>query len=149
TKDITEDLATECGENPQDRSGLKTLAAAANEPNPTNRLARLEKVLDVDRFISMIAMEVMQCHWDGYVMYKNNYPVYHDPHSNHLVFMPDGLDQMFGTGASCSTLSLTPRAEGMIASAILATVEGRRRYLERMAQLYTNTFKVDIITNRV
>jgi len=28
------------------------------------RLAALEKVLDVDRFIRMLAMEVVLCHWD-------------------------------------------------------------------------------------
>jgi spore coat protein CotH len=150
TRDITEDLATECGENPQDRSGLKALAAAVNEPNPTNRLARLEKVLDLDRFISMIAMEVLLCHWDGYAMLKNNYRAYHDPDSNRLVFMPDGMDQMFGTGGTSPTLPITPpRITGLVASAVLETVEGRRRYLQRIAELYTNVFKVEALPNRV
>ncbi|MEO8429673.1 MAG: CotH kinase family protein, partial [Verrucomicrobiota bacterium] len=148
-KEITEDLAVNSGDHPKDRSRLDALAEAASEPNLTRRLARLEKVLDMDRFLSLIAMEVMQCHWDGYAMNKNNYRVYHDLDSNRMVFFPHGLDQMFGVERAGPNTPLIPRMEGLVARSVLQTPIGRARYLERVSQLFTNVFRVELITNRV
>ena len=148
-KDITDDLAINSGDNPKDRSRLDALAEAALDPSPTRRMARLEKVLDMDRFLSMIAMEVMQCHWDGYAMNKNNYRVYHDLDSNRMVFFPHGLDQMFGVERAAPNTPLIPRMEGLVARSVLQTQTGRVRYLERVSQLFTNVFRVEVITNRV
>src|SRR4029078_8839298 len=55
-KEITDGLALNSGDNPKDQSPLHRVAEAANDPNPASRLDRLEKVLDLDRFITMIAM---------------------------------------------------------------------------------------------
>ena len=33
--------------------------------------------------------------WDGYVMNRNNYRVYHDLDTGKMVFFPHGMDQMF------------------------------------------------------
>src|SRR5205823_8934776 len=70
-KDITYPLELESGE-PTDRTDLRELASAARESNALERMARLGKVLDVDRFISFIATEVLLAHWDGSMMNKNN-----------------------------------------------------------------------------
>jgi len=148
-KEITEDLAINSGDHPKDRSRLDALAEAALEPNSARRMARLEKVLDTDRFLSLMAMEVMQCHWDGYTMNKNNYRVYHDLDSNRMVFFPHGLDQMFGVERVGPNTPLIPRAEGLVARSVLQTQTGRVRYLERVSQLFTNVFRVEVITNRV
>src|SRR5207237_10608961 len=40
------------------------------------RLRRLEAVLDLDRFYSFLALEIMTCHFDGYARGINNYWVY-------------------------------------------------------------------------
>ncbi|HYV28497.1 MAG TPA: CotH kinase family protein, partial [Candidatus Eisenbacteria bacterium] len=53
-KDITEELEKISGENPKDQSDLRILIAAASEPDPAKRLSDLEKVLELDRFISFI-----------------------------------------------------------------------------------------------
>src|SRR5580765_2905598 len=66
--DITGELEKTSGANPKDRSDLKFLAEAASEPDPSKRLSRLEKVLDLDRFITYVAMDVMTCDWDGYAI---------------------------------------------------------------------------------
>lgn len=60
------------------RAALKALAAAAKEPDLTARWSRLGSVLDVDRFISFMAMEVMLAHRDGYCLARNNFRLYHD-----------------------------------------------------------------------
>jgi hypothetical protein len=148
-KEINEGLAVNSGDNPRDQSGLQRLLEAAIEPDPAQRLGRLEQVLDVNRFLSMIAMEVMQCHWDGYAMNRNNYRVYHNPESNRMIFMPHGMDQMFGVERTSPNCPITPPMRGLVAQAVVQTPEGRRRYLLRMSQLYTNVFDVKKITSRV
>ena len=55
-------------------------------------------MLDVDRFVTMTALDILFCHWDGYAMNRNNYRIYSDPESGKFVFMPHGLDQLFGQG---------------------------------------------------
>jgi spore coat protein H len=148
-RDISTSLAVNSGENPNDHSGLRALIAAVRAPQPT--FARLERVLDVDRFVSMMAIEMMLCHWDGYTLNRNNWRVFHDLDSNKMVFIPHGMDQMFGLGRQFDPGSpLMPQhVSSEVARAVLATREGQHRYRARASQLYTNVFKVDEIVNRV
>jgi len=148
-QDINEGLAVNSGDNPRDRSGLRALASAAREPNPTTRLARLEQTLDMDRFLSFVAMDIIECDWDGYAMNHNNWRIFHDLDSNKMVFIPHGLDQMFGVQRTTPDCAILPHLQGLVARAVLGTPEGRRRYLERVAQLYTNVFHVDALVKRV
>src|SRR5262245_6291943 len=144
-KDITEELEKNSGPPPNDQSDLKALVAAASEPDLTKRLARLEKVLALDQFITSFALQVMMWNWDGYVMNINNYRIYHDPDSDRLFILPHGLDQMFWKPDG----PIFPRMRGMLARAVVQIPEGRRRYLEQMSQLLTNVYHVEAITNRV
>src|SRR5439155_16770413 len=95
------------GDFPNDWSRLEALARAIQEPDLTQRLAQIGQVLDVDRFITFVAMEVMLAHWDGYTMNKNNFRVFHDLTSNRLIFLPHGLDQMFGVFRSKPESTIT------------------------------------------
>jgi len=149
-REITENLNVNSGDKPNDRTDLRRLASAAAAARQNNSLTELSQVLDLDRFLTMVAMEVIQCHWDGYSMNRNNYRVYHDLESGKMIFMPHGLDQMFGTGDRGSPASpILPQMNGFVASAVLGTAEGRSRYLQRLAELRTNVFNVEAITNRV
>jgi spore coat protein CotH len=155
-EDITSNLKVNSGDNPQDDSGLQALIAACRSPrdangelDPSNRFARLDQVLDMDRFMSYVAMDVMQCDWDGYAMNHNNWRLFHDQGANKMVFMPHGLDQMFGVERTTPECSILPRWHGKVALAVMSTPEGRHRYLERMSQLYTNVWHVDAILRRV
>jgi len=103
----------------------------------------------VDRFISMIAMEVLLVHWDGYAVNKNNYRVFHDLDSGRLVFMPHGLDQMFGVMRAGPTMEIFPNMEGLVAQAIVQIPEGRQRYLSQMTNLMARLYHVEALTNRV
>jgi spore coat protein H len=147
-KDVTDPLDKSSGANPEDRADLKRLADAAMDPNYTNRLARLDKVLDLDRFITYLALDVMMCDWDGYGMNRNNYRIYHDPDSDKIVFMPHGLDQMFGVMRAGTDMPIFPRMQGLVARAVLQTPDGRQRHRDRISQLMTNLFNVASITNR-
>ena len=142
--DITRRLPTNSGDKPRDQSRLRTLVAAASEPDLAVRMASLERILEVDQFISFIAMEVILGHWDGYTLGRNNFRVFHDRETDRLVFLPHGLDQTLQ-----QQTPTIPNPNGSVARALLEIPEARRRYTERVSQLLTNVFKVDAITNHV
>jgi spore coat protein H len=146
--DVTKDLALLVGAEPADRSDLKALVDAAGEPDPARRLARLKRVLDVEQFITFAAIEAILVHWDGYCVGCNNYRVFHDPKRDKMVFMPHGLDQLFGTSNS-PEMSLTPMFRGLIAKSLFAAPEARARYLQRIAELSTKSFRVEALHARV
>src|SRR5262249_53168450 len=114
-------------EDVKDYADLKALAAAAREANPAVRFQKLDQILDMDRFISYLALEVITWDWDGYPMNRNNYRIYHDPKRNKIVFIPSGMDQMFGDPNG----PLFPNIQGAVAKALLETPEGKERYRNR------------------
>src|SRR5207249_4044056 len=79
----------------RDQIDLQHLAAAAMEPDLSRRWERLQQTLDMDRFFTFMAMELMICHWDGYCLGRNNFRIYHDPGTRKMVFLPSGMDQVF------------------------------------------------------
>lgn len=149
-QEITDNLQTNSGDKPEDRSDIERLVDAAIKTHQQNRLAELERVLDMERFLSLVAMEVIQCHWDGYAMNRNNYRLYNDRDSGRMIFMPHGLDQMFGIGDRPDLHTpLIPHMAGMVAGAAMATQEGRERYMKRLSELRTNVFVPEKIVARV
>ena len=65
-QDINADLEKDSGQGPDDHSDLRALQAACLEPDPEKRWPAIEERLDVDAFVSFMALELMTCHWDGY-----------------------------------------------------------------------------------
>jgi spore coat protein H len=129
----------------ENRVVLKTLAAAVAEPDPARRWQRLEAVLDTDRFVALMAMEVMLGHRDGYCLARNNFRVYHDLDTGKIVFFPHGMDQLLGT----ADLPWQPSLAGLVAQGVMATSEGRQRYAAVFSSLFTNVFKAAALTSRV
>ena len=148
-QEVTENLNTNSGDQREDRSDLRRLVQAAVDPDPAHRWQRLNQVLDMDRFLSFIAMEIMTCHWDGYGMNRNNYRLFHDVETDRMVFMPHGMDQMFGVFRSSPTSPILPPTQGLVARAIATTPAGQQLYFERIATLRTNVFIEERLTNRV
>ena len=130
----------------KNQADLKALAAAAKDPDPATRFSRLEKLLELDRFIDFLALEVMTWHWDGYYMKRNNYRVYHDPDTDKLHFFPHGMDQMFW---SPDGLIFPKEHDGLVSRALVDTPEGRIRYRQHMATLLTNVFTAEKLTNHI
>jgi spore coat protein H len=146
--DVTKALETDSGMNPDDRSDLTNLVRAARERVPAKRHERLREVLDVDRFITFAAVETFIVHWDGYAIGCNNYRVFHDVSRDKMVFIPHGLDQLFGVSSS-PTLSITPPFKGMVAKALFSVPEARAHYLARIAELSTNELRKEYLHARV
>jgi hypothetical protein len=143
--DVTEPLRRESGTGPAGHSDLSALVRAAEEPDPVRRLARLEQVLNLDQFITFVALEVLMWDWDGYPMNHNNYRLYFDPTSRHAVFMPHGMDQMFWDPNG----AIYPPMNGLVARAVLETPAGRERYRERLRGLLDSLFTAQKLTNLV
>ncbi len=143
--DVSDPLERMGGDGPLDRADLKALARAAEEPDAARRWERLQQVLDVDRFLSFMALEVMLCHWDGYTFARHNFHVYHDQDTDKMVFIPHDLDQLIGD----PNVPIVPGVNGLMAQTTLKTPEMRRRYQERFGTLFTNLFVVRTLTNRI
>jgi len=148
-QDIDAPMTVVCGKNPGDHSGLRALILAAVDADPSRRWARLNRVLDMDRFVSFVAMSVLQCNWDGYAMGRNNWRLFQDLSTHKMVFMPHGLDQTFGPRVTTPAGSIKAPMQGRVARAVLETAEGQRAYLERLSQLYSEVFHVDAVLKRV
>lgn len=148
-QDITGKIETKSGEKKDDQAILKRLARAASEPNSTNRWKRLGETLDLERFVTFMAMEVLVVHWDGYCLNRNNYRMFHDPTTDRIVFLPHGMDQMFGVTRSSPDSPIDPSMQGLVAQAVMSTREGRKLYFERLGNLRTNVFQAEKLTNRV
>jgi spore coat protein H len=144
-REITEKLKKDMGDGPDDWSDLKALAAAAQEPDLVKRWEGLQKVLDVERFVSFLAMEVMTCHWDGYALGRNNFRIYYDRDSSKMLFFPHGTDQMFQN----PTAPIRPQMPGLLAQNVLRIPRGRHLYRERFAMLFTNVLDLRVLSNRV
>jgi spore coat protein H len=143
--EVTQTMRVNSGDDPPDQTALRALSVAVREPNLERRLALLEKTLDVDRFLSFIALEVLLCHWDGYVMNRNNFRIFHDRAANRMVFIPHGMDQVLGR----SDTPLIPQSQGLVARSVLEVPQLRQRYRDRVRQLLTNEFQLAQLTNRV
>jgi spore coat protein CotH len=138
--DVDTDLKRSLGSGDvDDRSDLKALAAAAREKDLAQRFAKVDKLLDVDKFMLMTALEVVTCHWDGYAPHKNNYKLYHDLKTGKFVFMPHGMDQMWGD----PNWPVFPGFEGLIARKLMETGEGRDRYRKALQTIMDKHHKVD------
>jgi spore coat protein H len=143
--DVTDnEMETNAGDHPNDQKRLKELAAAAKLP-AMSRLDSLQKTLDIDRFLSFMAMETILWHWDGYTMHRNNFRIYHDRDTDRMVFIPQGLDQIL----SKPNGPIIPPLGGLVAKAVFEIPELRQRYEERVAQLVTNVFRMEAINRRI
>ncbi len=126
-------------------SDVRKLYAACSLPDPSQRWREVNKVLDVDRFLSFVAMEMLTSHWDGYAIHTNNYRIYRDPATDKFVFITHGIDWAFKR----TNVLIQPPTKSIVGRAVLSTPEGQRLYSERVGALFTTVLKVPLITNRL
>jgi spore coat protein H len=143
--DVSDRLDVDNGDPNGDQADLESLAAACQEPNLNERWRKLNQILDVDRFLSFMAVEVLVCHHDGYSMDRNNFRIYHDPVKDRMVFLPHGLDLIFDQ----PTLGLEPRFSGMVAQSLVEVPEGREAYLKRVNEMAHRLYGDDTLLARL
>ena len=80
-------------EDENDWSDIDDVMAALQDPSDAG-LKALAEAVDLDRFLSFWATEVLVGHWDGYTGDRNNYHFYREPDGK-FVFIPWGVDDVF------------------------------------------------------
>ena len=143
SRDIDQKLEQDGGV-PGDQSDLRALVSAARLP-ASDRMPRLREVLDVERFHSFLAVSTLIAQHDSYQYNRNNYRIYHDPKSSRFVMIPHGIDGTF----SENHISIRPPTKYILTKALLDTDEGRPRHREILGNLFTNVFRLDVVTNRI
>lgn len=144
-QDVTEKLDKDSGDTRTEQPDREALVAAAREADPAQRWKKLQTALDVERFLSFAAMEVLTCHTEGYCLKTNKYRLYQDPGTERMVFIPHGLELAFAK----PDLPAQPEMRGLIARAVLQTPEGQRQYRERLAKSFGAHFQVDALHKRI
>ena len=142
--DIDNNMDQDNGED-TGQSDRKALVEATKITDAAKRLEAVRKLFDVDGFISHLVLEMFTSHTDGYALNRNNYRMYHDPVTDKFVFITHGIDWAFGN----TGVSIWPPMNSILVRAVLQTPEGRNTYRERVGQLYTNVFKLDVLNNRL
>lgn len=149
-QDIDGELSVVSGEDQLSHPGLERLRAAVQDEDRTKRWKRMSEALDVDRFVTLLALDMMLCNWDGYAMNRNNWRTFHDRSKDRMVFMPHGLDQLFGMGRRMGVdATIEPQARGVVARVLMSTPEARKLYRTRVAELNTNVFNPDRLEARI
>jgi hypothetical protein len=129
--DLDAPLERDEGEGPDHKRDLQGIALALRERDPQRRAALLSQAVDIERFITLMAMELMMGHWDGYTNNRNNYRVYFNPSNRLAYFFPHGLDQIFQDPNFGVLGSHSP----MLASAVMGNAAWRKRYREVLKEL--------------
>jgi len=130
-KDIDSPLEKDVGDDSVDPSDLKSLLAACREGDPNKRGPLVAAQLDVDKFLTFTALELMLCHWDGYAMNRNNYRIYFRGSDQKAVFLLHGLDQLFRD----PNYAVFNIPQPIVAKAVLETPEWNAQYRHRIREL--------------
>lgn len=91
--DIERRLQLDGGFGPANQADLAQLRNAVDAP-PTQRPAALEQILDVDKFLTLAAIQLTLDDWDGYLRNRNNYRIHFRATDGRAVFLPSGIDQL-------------------------------------------------------
>jgi hypothetical protein len=145
-RDLNQELTLDFGNGLPDKADLKAALAACQESNPELRWEKLKATVDVERFVSMMAVEALTAHWDGYSRNRNNFRIYAEPVTGRLVFLPNDLDQLFREAGHSI---FDPGENGLVSKAILQTPQARQLFLRRTCFIATNIFQLTDVSNRV
>jgi len=129
--EIDAGLEKDDGKGPDDGSDLRALADACREGDPVLRWQRIEERLDVEAFLTFVAMELMVGHWDGYSNNANNYRVYFAGKKGRAYFLPHGMDQVFGDPEA----AILEYPTALVADAVLRNPAWRARFRKRISEL--------------
>ena len=136
-------------EDEDDWSDVDAVVAALQDPSDAG-LEALGDLVDLDRFLSFWATEVLVGHWDGYAGDRNNYHFYREP-GGKFVFIPWGVDDSFHlkddpnpfdniSNPPPSVLALTA-----IPNRLYNTPEWRAKYAQRLKEILDTAWDEDVL----
>jgi spore coat protein CotH len=76
------------------REDIIALAAAVRESSDDDFEAEVSARLDLDGYITALAIDTFVGYWDSYSYFVNNYYLYHHPGTDRFVYLPHGMDQL-------------------------------------------------------
>ena len=129
-------LQKKTNEEEADWSDIDAVVAALQDSSPAG-LEALADIMDIDRFLTFWAVEVLIGHWDGYAGNRNNFYVYREPDAP-FVFIPWGADQVFTSIDGPFDDFVSPpsvTAHGAIAHRLYRDDAMRAAYVARLKQL--------------
>lgn len=138
-QDVDAELEKDAGDGDDERLDLAKLREALSSENYSERLAQVPQLIDMDRFLTFMAMERLLCHWDGYSCNTNNYRLYFEPQSGQAVFMPHGMDQLFGG----LDMDMFEYSSPMLSAFVMGSNEWRQRYRQVAKQVVDKLSKMD------
>ncbi len=127
-----------------DRRRLVELADALGDLSDALMYSKVERLADVEQFLSFWAMEVLIDKWDGYANNASNMLVYDDPQTGHVVFIPWDTDGVFMSDPYRTPLPPpSVFANGILAHRLYRYPPTRDRYLTRLRELLDTVFHED------
>jgi spore coat protein H len=128
-QDIDQDLEKDGGDGGDDHGDLRALRELCREFD-RGRTVRFERAVDVERLLDFCALEALVGHWDGYSQNRNNYRVWL-PSGGASVFLPHGMDQLFGDAEA----PILRHPSALVAGCVMQVPAWRQRYRQRLQQL--------------
>jgi len=144
-QDVDAELEKDSGDGVDDRSDIAALVDACRTEDSAARRDALAARLDVDRFLTFVALEAMAGHWDGYTANVNNYRLLFPGDDGPAVFLPHGADQLFGDPAA----PILDPPNGLVARAVMADPTWREAWRERVRELLPLFDPPDALVSRV
>ena len=136
-------------EDEDDWSDVDAMVAALQDPSDAG-LEALGELVDLDRFLTFWATEVLVGHWDGYAGDRNNYHFYREPDGK-FVFIPWGVDDVFHLKDDPNPFDhvLEPPPSVLALSAIPNRLynhpEWRAKYVGRLKELLDTDWNEDAL----
>lgn len=142
--DIDRPLKRDAGRGPRDGSDLARLRDALRHSGP-ERWNRLASALDLDRFATFTALQLILDDRDGYVRNRNNYRIYFRGSDGRAVFIPHGMDQLLqhADGPIRDVLA------GAVANAAFAPAAQKLRLRDLIRELTASSVTEPILTRDV
>lgn len=143
--DIFNDLSVNNGADPLNHEAKEALVDSLYEKDLDKRLTKISEHLNVDMFLTHMALDTMTWNWDGYIMKPNNYRLYHNLDTGKFQFIPHGMDQMFEDPYG----SIYPRIRGVVAMSLVQIPEIQNQYFNRMRKMYGSVFQPERLIKRI
>lgn len=144
---------------PEQKQRLMDFARLIHRADDDEFEAKIEEFLDMEEFLSFLAMNVVLSNLDSFLGGSQNYYAYLEPSSNQIQLLPWDLDisfgafEMLGTPHSRRNLSIdrpqTGYGNNRLIERVLATPAYRRDYRVRIEQLMDTTFDQDKVAARI
>jgi hypothetical protein len=142
-QDIDAALERDAGRGVTNRSDLRRLREVLNRPLEQRR-TELDRVLDVDRFLTYVSYQMFTADWDGYIRNRNNYRLYLDP-SGRATFIPHGMDQLFRRPED----QVRDGWNSQVPWRVFELPELRERLRQRMTELAATAFQIPPVTQKI